>query len=137
MTIQLKSSLEVAKEVNMTRQGVEWVLKNDKRFPKPFAIANRYKGWTNEQIERYKQGHDVDEKQETIQLKSSCQVTKALGMSRQWIEWALKNDKRFPEPFASVNRYKGWTDEQIEQYKKDSGWYEKQEKKKIDQPENK
>lgn len=129
MTIQLMSSLEVAEALDMTRQGVEWVLKNDKRFPEPFAIINRYKGWTDEQIERYKQGHDLEENKETIKLKSSRQVTKELGKSRQWIDWGMKQGKGFPEPFAAVNRFKGWTEEQIEKYKQDSGWYEKQKEK--------
>jgi len=74
----------------------------------------------------------MEKETKTIRLKSSIEVARELKMSRQGIDWVFKHDERFPEPFAIVNRYKGWTDEQIEQYKKDSGWYEKQEKKEGD-----
>lgn len=114
MTVKLKSSLQVAEELGKSRQWIDWAIKNYALFPKPFATIDRYKGWTDEQIKNFNKG--VEWKEDTIELKSSRQVTKALGMSRQWIDWAVRHDKLFPEPFAMVNKYKGWSQEQLDEY---------------------
>ncbi|MED4116605.1 hypothetical protein P4661_27595 [Priestia megaterium] len=59
----------------------------------------------------------MSKSKEPIELYSTVETAKALGKTKQWVHWAMKNITDFPKPFATINKYTGWKKEEIHAFR--------------------
>lgn len=69
------------------------------------------------QIDLLPGGNTMSKTKTPMQLLSTVQVAEEVGKTKQWVHWAVKNIKEFPEPHAYTNKYPGWDPEAIQKFK--------------------